>query len=525
MKKILFLILFLPLFSCNDWIDVDSEVSVTYRNYFNSEQELEDLFNTILGAEKATLAYPALTSLDWSGLPCSYAGKDSEPFRLLSPSVFWDDSKKTGGWGNYYKAIFMANFIRENEFRFNNISEERMKYWFAQADFAKGLMYFRIAQDWGEAIVAPGTEDASELAKSPVDSILAQAIRSAEAALILPTHDKLTDSQGKNISSRQYASLGTVHTLLANIYAWMGGLYNNDEYWKKAEEEASLVIDGKVGFYDLVSMKDLVEKTFGKARDVTEVIFAIEKNEQDDEWLNMAGLEMPYPGFALINYPYAETDPRKVDKAQDVARIHVDSVKKLYSEKDLRRKEYWYKLGETIPMDTINAETHMVDRFEFEPTYAYINKWRDKVYSTNPEVIESSKSVLITMECNRVYWRLADLILLRAECRAHLGDGNAVKDLNRIRERAGLGAYTGSTEKKELLKEIFRERERELFGEGQRYHDIVRNGYFREVLLGNYKTLTDKDVKNGALYLPVANNAFLNNPLMTQNIYWLWHQN
>lgn len=59
------------------------------------------------------------------------------------------------------------------------------------------------------------------------------------------------DANGTAVPSKQYASLGTVHTLLANIYAWMGGLYGKEEYWKKAEEHASLVIDNKVGIYDL----------------------------------------------------------------------------------------------------------------------------------------------------------------------------------------------------------------------------------------------------------------------------------
>ena len=31
MKKIIFLLLFLPFYSCNDWLDVESEISVTYR--------------------------------------------------------------------------------------------------------------------------------------------------------------------------------------------------------------------------------------------------------------------------------------------------------------------------------------------------------------------------------------------------------------------------------------------------------------------------------------------------------------
>ncbi len=43
-------------------------------------------------------------------------------------------------------------------------------------------MYFRLAQDWGEAVVAPSTEDASQQAKSPINTILTEAIQAAKAA-------------------------------------------------------------------------------------------------------------------------------------------------------------------------------------------------------------------------------------------------------------------------------------------------------------------------------------------------------
>ena len=151
--------------------------------------------------------------------------------------------------------------------------------------------------------------------------------------------------------------------------------------------------------------------------------------------------------------------------------------------------------------------------------YAYLNKWREPIFSVNPD-ITGQGSLLIGMEGNRVYWRLADLILLRAECRAHLGMPEAVNDLDRIRTRAGLAGYTGSTEKKTLLREIFNERDRELFGESRRYYDIIRNGYVRDELQGNYVTLKEEDIKNGALYLPVSQQASYKNPLMKQNIYW-----
>ena len=73
-------------------------------------------------------------------------------------------------------------------------------------------------------------------------------------------------------------------------------------------------------------------------------------------------------------------------------------------------------------------------------------------------------------------------------------------------------------------KVVQRERLIELFWEGQRYYDVVRNGYFREELSLVYAALTDNDIRDGALYLPVSRNSFTKNPLMKQNIYWSWRQ-
>lgn len=67
MKKIIFLLLFLPFYSCNDWLDVESEISVTYRNYFQSESDLEKILVTMFGSEKNILAYGG-RYLDYVGL-------------------------------------------------------------------------------------------------------------------------------------------------------------------------------------------------------------------------------------------------------------------------------------------------------------------------------------------------------------------------------------------------------------------------------------------------------------------------
>lgn len=518
MKKILFFILFFPLFSCDDWLDVDSEISVTYQNYFDGEADLEALLITMLESPSSYLDI-----FDWASLLCDNVQTNSQGFRKMEPTMIWGSNDIS--WGYAYKVIYLANMLESNRHRFKNISEERADYWIAQANFIKGLTYFNIARKWGDAPIAPtNTEDASPRAKSPVDSVLAEAIRAAKKALILPTYDKLTDANGDKVTSRQFASIGTVHTLLANIYAWLGGLHGDKAYWEKAEQEASYVIDGQAGHYELVSLGDLVTKTFGPARDVTEVIYAIESNPENEDRFYQGGFYSKYPGWELINYPYSIRDPQNIERNIGVSRISVETVEQLYREpRDLRRKEYWLNLGEPIMIEKFNEDTEEVELVEFLPTYAYLNKWRTPYFSTNPDV-SLGGTKLLGMEGNIVKWRLADVILLRAECRAQLGMAEATDDLNRIRARAGLGNYRGSQDKKTLLREIFDERDRELFGETCRYYDIVRNGYTRELLEGNYKALTDEDIKNGALYLPVGENAFMKNTLMSQNTYWSWHQ-
>ena len=74
----------------------------------------------------------------------------------------------------------------------------------------------------------------------------------------------------------------------------------------------------------------------------------------------------------------------------------------------------------------------------------------------------------------------------------------------------------------DLKMAIFREREKELLFEDQRFWDVMRNGYEKTELPEFYReALTDVDINNGALYLPVPPGAFYLNPLMLQNVYWL----
>jgi len=115
---------------------------------------------------------------------------------------------------------------------------------------------------------------------------------------------------------------------------------------------------------------------------------------------------------------------------------------------------------------------------------------------------------------NNIVLRLAEVYLIRAEARAQQDKiGDALADLNIIRQRAGLTPVTTSTETA-TLKAIMHERQTELFAEwGHRWLDLKRTGQANEVL-GAIKGTNWQPADT--LY-PIPQSQIQLNPFLTQN--------
>ncbi|MFR7807855.1 MAG: RagB/SusD family nutrient uptake outer membrane protein [Butyricimonas faecihominis] len=97
---------------------------------------------------------------------------------------------------------------------------------------------------------------------------------------------------------------------------------------------------------------------------------------------------------------------------------------------------------------------------------------------------------------NRIWWRLSDIILLRAECRARLNKPEAIDDLNSVRT-----ARTWHTALPNIMVIYVMPSLRngkKLLLEGHRYFDIIRNGYANLELEGGFRTATQQDFIDGA---------------------------
>lgn len=152
----------------------------------------------------------------------------------------------------------------------------------------------------------------------------------------------------------------------------------------------------------------------------------------------------------------------------------------------MRRDSFWYHLG---------TQTLYEDDDTPSP-WAYFVKWNKVITS----VAVGNEGKIISVEGNKVIWRLADLKLLRAECRTRLNMPNAVEDLNDVRERAGLEKYDGPTGSEVLREEVFNERERELFGERATLFRHRAQWLFEPVVFGLFHAHAGGNRPGGSLF-------------------------
>jgi hypothetical protein len=114
-----------------------------------------------------------------------------------------------------------------------------------------------------------------------------------------------------------------------------------------------------------------------------------------------------------------------------------------------------------------------------------------------------------------VVYRLADILLMRAEAYAGIDNTTkAIEDLDKVRIRAGIGAYSGATDKATVEKAIIDERGREFFFENKRWFDLVR--FHKGGTVNVYTYVPNLVGKTTPLFWPLSATVMANNPNIEQ---------
>ncbi len=486
-------------------LDLEPKNSVTFEHFFKSEEDLFSLVAEMHGEMRSVLS--TVPYHEYMGAPVdriSAAAAVYERLRNLDPNTVASDTRQEQ-WRQYYNALNLTDLFIDNYRKVENVDPSRLNFCIGQSYFVKAVCYWNLGRIWGDAVITKGSMYADKYAKSSAAAVIDTAIYYAnEAYRILPKYSEMRGVAGKALTSKQYGCKGSAAAVLAHLNAWKGSVFGDSKALEEAEKWCSLLIDpehaDEIGTYTLAAdPEEVCQKTL--VRTGAESIFEAEVNFYELS----PGFFLP--GLHMISYPVMMNSQRE-DAIDAYFGIYLDTVNRMYGQNDKRRTAYFYRPDDPAEANTLGL--------------AYLYKWRYTYYMQS-----GSEPYFSNMDCNKVLIRLADIILLRAECRAKLGDADgAAADLNTIRSRAGATLFPDADEGEnaaELQLLVFRERERELFMEGQRYYDVVRNGrdYVRRELSPAFAALTDADIDNGALYLPVPRTAFKNNDLMIQNTYWI----
>lgn len=501
--------------SCS--LDIVPENTVTYTNAFATESEL----NTTTASIQyfINIYLPDNTTLFSAGAKADYSLKNEE-VREWNPRRVIQSAEAETGWKGMYDIIYESNLLLDNIHRTQGLTQDRYNFHTGQAYFAMGLAYFTLAQRYGNCVITNNSSDIVVYKLSPMIDVINKAISCAEKAYeVLPTYDKLTGLNGSKISSKQYASKGNSAALLSQLYAWKGSMIdlygpqgeNAMEAYKKSIDYATAIIDKKVGDYSLCSSpEELCAKLSNPDVENPEAIFTL----TFDKARSTESVTPNKPASFYLSWPVDDTRDLGNLPYETDFQLYKETVDAMYPEStDKRRAAFFYKID----------EPHDVDGMD----YAILYKFRNSLYVT--DVNSPSGKYFRSINADYVYWRLADIILLRAECYAKTGQtAQAETDLNTIRQRAGASPYPSEYDNGDLKKAIFKERERELIGEtDERYYDVIRNNYVKEELLGKFQKLTQTDIKNGALFLPIPASAYSDKDGMTTNTqirqttYWI----
>ncbi|HLR00375.1 MAG TPA: RagB/SusD family nutrient uptake outer membrane protein, partial [Sphingobacterium sp.] len=114
-----------------------------------------------------------------------------------------------------------------------------------------------------------------------------------------------------------------------------------------------------------------------------------------------------------------------------------------------------------------------------------------------------------------VIYRLAEMILFKAEALAALNRmDEAITELNKIRNRAQIGDYTGSTSKAAVEQAILQERFREFYLELKRWPDLVR--FHAAGSIDIYDEVPNLNGKSVPLFSPIPQTEIDKNTSLSQ---------
>ncbi|MEX2336418.1 MAG: RagB/SusD family nutrient uptake outer membrane protein [Fulvivirga sp.] len=473
MRKIIYIIIFLPFFYGCEELDLNPLSEGSSENWYSDETEIElslnDLYRTYLWDLEINLIAERMTD-NWT------QRQSVRPFSAGSINSEWSRSEDL--WLSTYKGITRANTILSSlDNAEGKVSDEKLEQFAAEAYFFRAVFYSRLAFFYGDVPYYTGyitIDEAFEMGRTDKEAIMENAYKDFDIAI----RDLPVEYGGSELKR---ATKGAAMAFKARAALYMYDYEIARDAAKACIELEEYSLHPHYGEYFL-----------SKTRNSPETIFAIPRSfELGESWgaknfytRTPGGSNVAQPSWELFaaypaidglpidestffdpQDPFENRDPRL---AMTIAEFGKEHLGVIYDPNPYTTEILNVQTGEMIP----NRDARTVD------TYAAYNglalkKGVDEDWTDDNETDFDIRIM-----------RYADVLLMYAEAKLELGeiDAATLNAINQVRARAYGVVVTETSEYPEItttnqdeLRTILRnERRIELAWENRRFDDLLR---------------------------------------------------
>lgn len=509
MKKLIIILVIsqtLLLSGCNDWLDILPNNEQVTADYWKAKEEVEAVLAS--GYYYMREATPFI--IDWGELRGAsiFAFSSTEKGKLQDFQL--TASSSLCKWDVFYKVINMANSVITYAPDVQSIDDtysiEAMRSHQTEAYFLRALSYFYLVRNFKEVplILQSYVDDSApfSLPKSKEEEIIRQIKSDITTALELNAAKEFFDNSSWGGATKGRATKWALYALMTDVCLWSedyGGCITYADYLMNSTSNRRPAF---------MSIPEHWFSIFNPGN-ANESIFEL---NWDYSVYNQTAYS-PSNYFTIsVTSPY-QYSPAMAERLENETTTLINDGK-------MPVRSLW---GAYVPLgadDTGNA------------TYC--------IWKYRGTEIDDLSAVRMYADANLIIYRMADILLMKAEALIWNGRGNwadALNIINQIRNRANLEDMDISldeTDEAEMLRIVLNERDMELAAEGKRWYDLLRFGksnnyrYKTEFinLIGENNSSANSSwirsvLKNEyAWYLPIADSELETNELLTQNPYY-----
>ena len=414
---------------------------------------------------------------------------------------------------DHYRGIWRCNQVIDYVPGITGMDATQQKQNVAEAKFIRALLYFNMASLYGKVpLVTKATTDVSTLA--PQATSESQVWDLVYSDLLAAIPDLPTSYSGNDVGrATQYAAI----TLL-------GKAYMQNKRWADASAQFTKVI----GKFQLTNayVDNFRHTSENNSESIFEVQFTDAKrggNDGDDATSSEGGQRSQFFGVPGFGFNDGEVRPWVVREFLREATATGQRDPRLASTVFYNRFDQ-AQFPSTLPVDN---DRGVYGQGNFETRYAGDARNLARVYWRKYQTDYYRQFEDFDSPINQRIMRYADVLLMQAEALNEQGQTSAAVPLiNQVRQRSSVGLpalvasnFTATT----LRTQIMHERVTELTGEGTRWFDLKRWGYFDTAANVSILAARDDDYSNFTLnksgLLPIPQTD-IDLAKLTQNSGW-----